>query len=125
MEVTLANILRACDAEDFVVTAYCFMPDHVHALAEGSSDRACLKTFVSRAKQLSGFHFKREFGRRLWQAYGYERVLREEEGTPEIIRYIVHNPVRAGLVQSPTDYPFWGSQVVGREELLEYAQRAG
>ena len=77
VEVTLANILRASGVADVAIPAYCFMPDHVHLLVEGVSGQACLKTFVSLAKQLSGFHFKREFGRRLWQRYGYERVLRE------------------------------------------------
>jgi hypothetical protein len=31
----------------------------------------------------------------------------------------VSNPVRAALVSSVTDYPYWGSQRHSREELLE------
>jgi hypothetical protein len=50
-------------------------------------------------------------------------VLRDEDGTASVTRYIVHNPVRAGLVQAPQDYAFWGSLVYSREELLEFIQR--
>jgi len=60
----------------------------------------------------------------LWQRYGYERVLRNEEATPAVARDTIANPVRAGLVRSPADYPFWGSFVYTREALLEYIERA-
>jgi hypothetical protein len=36
------------------------------------------------------------------------------------LKRFVKNPVRAGLVSSPLDYPFWGSLVYSREELLAY-----
>ena len=37
-----------------------------------------------------------------------------------MIKYIIENPVRAGLVADAREYPFWGSQVYTREQLLEY-----
>ena len=37
-----------------------------------------------------------------------------------MIHYIVTNPVRSGLVNNVIDYPFWGSSVYTREELLVY-----
>ncbi|HYN10753.1 MAG TPA: hypothetical protein VES67_25440 [Vicinamibacterales bacterium] len=36
----------------------------------------------------------------------FERVLRHDEATPQVIAYILENPVRAGLVQDPAEYPF-------------------
>ena len=41
----------------FKVWAYCFMPDHVHFLAEGVAQDADLKKFVSFFKQSAGYHF--------------------------------------------------------------------
>ena len=41
----------------FKVWAYCFMPDHVHFLAEGMAQDADLKKFVSSFKQSAGYHF--------------------------------------------------------------------
>jgi hypothetical protein len=45
---------------------------------------------------------------------------RTSESTRAIVRYIVNNPVRAGLVTDPADYPHWGSSRYSREEMLEY-----
>ena len=41
----------------FKVWAYCFMPDHVHFLAEGMEQDADLKKFVSSFKQSAGYHY--------------------------------------------------------------------
>jgi REP element-mobilizing transposase RayT len=93
----------------FTVWAYCFMPDHVHILVEGLSDRSDLKKFISMFKQKSSFWYKREFGSQLWQANYYEHVLRGDEGTTEIAYYIFTNPVRKRLVEDYRDHPFSGS----------------
>jgi hypothetical protein len=46
--------------------------------------------------------------------------LRNEEEKIAFIRYVIENPIRAKLVESPSDYPFWGSSTCSREELLDY-----
>ena len=119
------QILRVALVEHFALNAYCYMPDHLHVLIEAQRDDCDLKRFVARAKQYSGFYFKRATKHALWQRYGYERVLRNDEETIVVARYIVENPVRAGLVASPLDYPFWGSSTWSREELIEDVRRAG
>ena len=119
-----AQFQRASREQAFAVIAYCFMPDHVHLLIAGERDDADLKRFTKFAKQYSGFHFRQLTGLVLWQRYGYERVLRNAEATPAVARYTIANPVRAGIVQSPADYPYWGSFVYTREVLLEYIERA-
>jgi len=74
------------------------MPDHVHLVAEATSESTDLKQFITRAKQFSGYHFGGASGQRLWQRYGYERVLRDDEATKSVVTYALENPVRAGLV---------------------------
>jgi REP element-mobilizing transposase RayT len=101
---------------------YCFMPDHLHLLIEGKSDSANLKDFAKLAKQRSGWHYAQAHGKRLWQEGYYEHVLRGQEYPPQVICYIVENPVRAGLVTAPGEYPFWGSEKYTREEILEFAE---
>jgi putative transposase len=100
--------------------AYCFMPDHVHLLVEGVDLQSDLRTFVGRAKQHSGADFALKHDRRLWQPGYYDRVLRQDGDARRVARYIVNNPVRAGLVVSPRDYPFVGSDVWTLDELLEW-----
>ena len=100
-------LLRAASEERVAVIAYCFMPDHLHMLAQGASDNADCRRFIARSKQYSGFYFKRQFGTRLWQRYGFERVLRDNEPTFVVARYILENPVRAGLAASVEEYRSW------------------
>jgi putative transposase len=118
--IAYEQILRAAGDQHFALVAYCFMPDHLHLLIEGTREDAYMKEFVARAKQFSGFYFKKQTKNRLWQRYGFEHVLRDDEDAPSVVRYLLENPVRAGLVTTPTEYPFWGSSVHSRRELLEY-----
>ena len=55
----------------------------------------------------------------LWQDSYYDHVVRPEENLSAIARYIIENPVRAGLARSPFDYPFVGSSTWSIEELLK------
>ena len=120
VDLALPQILRAAREQVFDLPAYCFMPDHLHILAGGGREDSNLKEFTARAKQYSGYYFKQATGKSLWQRYGYEHTLRDEESTLDVMRYIINNPVRACLVSDLAAYPFWGSTVCSREELLEY-----
>jgi putative transposase len=113
-----AQILRAAAEECFAVIAYCFMPDHAHLVVDGLKDDADCKAFIMAAKQYSGYYYKQETGERLWQRYGHERVIRDDMERALTIRYVVANPVRAGLVDHPAEYPFLGSQRYEIDELL-------
>jgi putative transposase len=125
VDLSWKQFLRASHETGVVTLAYCFMPDHIHLLVEGTREDASLKKFSAKAKQYSGFYFRREMGVPLWQRFGFERVLRDEEATEDVARYILNNPLRARLVADVLDYPFWGSQIYGRAGLIEYIQRAG
>ena len=116
------QFLRAGHDQDMEITAYCFMPDHVHLIVEAKEETSDLKRFIARAKQLSGYVYSQTHQRRrLWQRYGFEHVLRDDESTQRSVRYVLENPVRAGLVRDPSEYPFIGSSVFDVKELLEYA----
>jgi len=122
VEVVLEQIVRAADDAGFAIVAYCFMPDHLHLLLEAQSDDSDCRQFIKRAKQFSGYHFKQKFGMPLWQRYGFERVLRDDEGTLSVARYTLENPVRACLVDRVEDYSFAGSGLYPLAEILEAVQ---
>ena len=100
---------------DMEITAYCFMPDHLHALLIATSEQADFCELVRRFKQVSGFHYKQSKKRDLWQPGYHERILRDDEATEAVVRYILENPIRAGLVSSVTDYQWIGSSRFGIE----------
>jgi len=95
--------------ESFAVWAYCFMPDHLHLLIEGRSSDANLRRFVALLKQKTNYWFKGIYGEKLWEPNYYERVLRDDEATLAIARYIFRNPVRKGIVEDYSSYPYSGS----------------
>jgi len=114
-----SHILRIAAEEQFAVITYCFMPDHLHLLIEGLAEDSDCKRFIARIKQSSGFYYKRQFGTSLWQRYGFERVVRDSEQTFVVARYILANPVRAGLARTIDEYPFLGSFVYTLHELID------
>ena len=95
------------------------MPDHLHVLAEGLAEGSRLRPFVALAKQRAAFLMRSQRPGRLWQKGYFERVLRDGDDTFNVARYIVQNPVRAGLVRSPDVYPFTGgSSILTKEQLI-------
>ena len=122
VEIAWTQILQSSAVEAFAILAYCFMPDHLHLLVEAQSESSDALKFISRAKQLSGYHYKQMFGERLWQRYGFERVLRSDEQSLIVARYILENPLRRGLVQRVEDYPYLGSTIFKVSEILEAIQ---
>jgi REP element-mobilizing transposase RayT len=86
------------------------MPDHAHLLVAGLTVDADLRAFVHRAKQLSGYAYAARFHETLWMKGYYERVLRPSESLQAIARYILENPVRAGIADSASEYPYGASQ---------------
>ena len=118
---TLLQFLRTATDESCEILVYCVMPDHVHILLIAHAEGADLARYVRLAKQRSGFAFTGATGRRLWQESYFDRTIRRVEELPALVEYIIRNPLRAGLVAEPADYPHWGSQRYSREELLEFA----
>ena len=117
--MTMLEFRQAADREEFEILAYCVMPDHSHLLVEGATDWSDFRRFVKSAKQQSGAAYALRHGAPLWQEGYYERVLRRDEDVRDIARYILWNPVRAGLVRTPAEYPHIGSDVWPIEELIE------
>ena len=56
--VTTDQFLHTATIESFEILAYCFMPDHLHALVEGLTHEADLRRFVRLAKQRAGYVFR-------------------------------------------------------------------
>ena len=97
----------------FDIWAYCFMPDHLHLLIEGKDESSDMCKFVALFKQYSGYQFKKECGRKLWEENYYEHILRKKEATQKVATYIFENPIRKGIVEDYTSYPYLGSFVFG------------
>ncbi|MHC8291453.1 REP-associated tyrosine transposase [Pseudomonas sp. XS1P51] len=83
------------------------MPDHFHWLIE--LQQGSLSELMQKTKSLSTKAINLSTGRKigLWQHGFHDRALRREEDLVKLARYIVANPLRAGLVERLGDYPLW------------------
>jgi putative transposase len=87
--------------------AWVVMPDHFHWLVE--LQNGDLPKLMQSTKSRSARAINKERGRheRLWQKGYFDRALRREEDLKAAARYIIANPVRAGLAENIGDYPLW------------------
>ena len=84
------------------------MPDHLHWLIQLNEDKT-LSNIVKTLKARSALRVNRHLVQAgsLWQRGYYDRAVRKDEDIRQIARYIVANPLRAGLVRDIGDYPHW------------------
>jgi putative transposase len=87
--------------------AWVVMPDHFHWLIE--LQQGSLSELMQKTKSLSTKSVNRSIGRQtsLWQQGFHDRALRREDDLVKLARYVVANPLRAGLVERLGDYPLW------------------
>jgi len=114
----LISLLREiAEKEHFSVTAFCFMPDHMHLLVSVLEEHSDLKNFIKQYKQKSGFWFRQKYRQNLWHLSYYDHVLRKVEALNDVAMYILHNPVRKGIVTDFKEYRFNGSFTMDVHEL--------
>ena len=118
VQLAMSELIRTAGDFQFAVIAYCYMPDHLHLLVEGVSPASSLTEFVRVFKQRSAYHWRRTMNGDLWQRSYFEHVLRDDEDTIAVARYILGNPLRAALVERIENYPFAGSLTLSMKDLL-------
>ena len=107
-DIVLETWLRG-DGQQFELDAVVVMPDHVHAALTPNSDEdgmISIPEIMQEIKSISAHRINKRTGHigRLWQEESFDRALRHDEDLDEKIQYIIHNPVRAGLVNLPNAY---------------------
>lgn len=82
--------------------AFVVMPDHVHWLMQLIGPHS-LQSVIKVVKSKISL----KLGQPIWQAGYYDHAIRKDEDIQAVARYIVANPIRAGLVNKVGDYPHW------------------
>jgi len=88
--------------------AFVVMPNHVHVLLEPKVPLARITHGIKGVSARLANRILGRSGRPFWQDESFDRWLRDEAEFRRTVRYIENNPVRAGLVQNPEDWP-WSS----------------
>jgi REP-associated tyrosine transposase len=95
---------------------YVIMPDHVHFFCRPELESKTLSQFVGGWKTWTSWQIH-ELQRpqpaaaattALWQREFFDHLLRSTESYGEKWNYVRNNPVRAGLVASPENWPHSG-----------------
>ena len=79
---------------------FLLMPDHLHALLSFPPSTKPIRSIISKWKEWTA----KDVGIR-WQDDFFEHRLRREESRRQKADYILANPIRAGLVSCPEDWP--------------------
>lgn len=92
------------------VRSLCFviMPDHVHWLFV-LGETTDLSSVINAMKAMASRRIHRLSlnAGQTWQRGFHDRAVRRDEDIRRIARYVVANPLRAGLVKEIGDYPHW------------------
>ena len=103
------------------VLAYCLMPNHIHLLVRPSGEEALPKMMQGITLCYSKY-FNGENGRtgRLWECRYHSTVVDGDSYLWSVSKYIENNPVRAGMVRRPEDYPYSSAKahILGRKDPL-------
>ncbi len=103
----LAELQRLAKEKSCPVRIYCLMPTHLHlVMSAGSISVVC---WIALFKQHTQYLARRRGMGRLWQRSFYDHRLRPGELAANAVEYVRLNPVRAGLVSHPDDWPWSGS----------------
>ncbi len=113
LAAAVTDAMRWGNGSRYDLLAYVVMPSHVHWVFRPLIDEVTQTYFQRLAittglKRHTAWTCNRLLGRRgrFWQEESYDRVVRSDEELERIVRYVEHNPVRAGLCERAGEWEF-------------------
>jgi putative transposase len=98
----LAFLLGSSQRYGWYPKRFVLMPDHLHLIAWQGNSSVSLGQWIKAMKAVIA---KRKFA---WQQGFFNHLLRSGESEAQKWEYIRFNPVRAGLVSRPQEWPYGG-----------------
>jgi putative transposase len=105
MEICKSSI-HYYDGSVYNIICYCIMPNHIHLVFELLSDTQQVGEIMGSIKKYSAKESNRVLKRTgtFWQAESFDRLVRDDVELYFIIKYVLLNPVYAGLTE---DWKSW------------------
>ena len=116
----LQLMARWCDRCNVQVWSYCLMPNHVHLIAVPATEDSLHKAIGEAHRRYTRYiNFQKDWKGHLWQGR-FASYPMDERHLLAVTRYIILNPVKAGLAHKPEEYP-WSSaraHLLGKDDIL-------
>ena len=102
----IEEIYRLRENRHLYLLAFVIMPEHLHLLCQPLDKNISL--IMRHIKRNSSMNLKRYHGlpTPIWTKRFFDEIIETPESVLTVIEYIHYNPVKAGLVTEPEDYPF-------------------
>jgi putative transposase len=95
-----------CGKYHVEIWAYCLMPNHVHLIAvPETKDGLNLAIGEAHRRYTRHINFREGWRGHLWQG-GFSSFILDQQYLLACTKYVELNPVRAGLVNKPEDWPW-------------------
>ena len=90
----------------YVLHEFVVMPNHVHMLVFPSAEMAEVMHHIKLRTAQKVNHILGRTGQSFWQSESFDHWCRSVQEMAKVRQYIVMNPVKAGLVGRPQDWPW-------------------
>lgn len=102
----LKTTLHYPDGKDYKLICYSIMPNHVHLVFELLNENKGISKIMQSIKRISARNANQELKRsgKFWQDESFDRLIRDDKELFNTIKYVLMNPVSAGLVE---DWENW------------------
>ena len=101
--------MKEYDEEKYKLLSYCVMSNHVHLLfCTADYEETNISDVMKLIKGGSAHSINQVLNRKgtFWQKESYDHYVRNDKELKNIIHYILENPVRIGVVEKWSNYPF-------------------
>ena len=109
--------LHFYEEKDYKIICYCIMPNHMHFVFELLTKERNVGKIMGSIKKFSGRRANKVLRRNgaFWQAENFDRLVRNDIELYFIIKYVLFNPVNAGLVENWKD---WGGTYCHQDYIV-------
>ena len=104
----VAGALRFFIDQRYRLDAWVVMPNHVHAVFWPIPNHT-VSQIIKSWKQYSGVRANRilkRVGTEFWQPESFDHWIRDDQEHYRCCRYVIYNPVKAGLCRTPEEWPY-------------------
>ena len=114
----LKSLQKAKEASEFQLYAYCLMGNHAHLLLKEGKESLALIFKRIGSSYVYYYNWKYQLHGHLFQDRFKSEAVEDDPYFLDVLRYICQNPVKAGLVSRPFDYPWLACSGITRNNSL-------